>query len=120
MINNRAVLLSTLGGSILQIGMVLAGHSSASIAQLFAPGGMGISLIAGFAYAWLARTPSASSAAAGGAIAGAGCALIGIFISFLLGDVSASVLAFGTASSALTGAIGGWVGQMLSARRVKN
>ena len=53
------------------------------------------------------------AAARDGAIAGAACALIGIVISYLLGDVTAAVIAFGTLSSAVTGAIGGWLaGQM--------
>jgi hypothetical protein len=41
---------------------------------------------------------------------------VGILVSHLLGDVPAAVLAFGTASSAVTGAVGGVIGKVLSAR----
>ena len=43
-------------------------------------------------------------------------AFVGILVSYLLGDVPAAVLGFGTASSAATGAIGGLIGKVLSAR----
>jgi hypothetical protein len=74
---------------------------------------MGISLLAGLAYARWAGGTSAPAAAVGGLVAGALCALIGIFVSYLLGDVPASLLALGTISSAVTGALGGWAGRML-------
>jgi hypothetical protein len=43
---------------------------------------------------------------------------VGIAVSYLLGDVPAAVLAFGTASSALTGAIGGSLGALASRGRL--
>ena len=43
----------------------------------------------------------------GGEIAGGVCGLIGIAVSFAFGDVPLALLAFGTAASAVTGAIGG-------------
>jgi hypothetical protein len=52
-------------------------------------------------------------AVTGGTIAGAVCALLGILVSFLLGDVPATLLALGTISSAVTGAIGGAIGRAL-------
>jgi hypothetical protein len=113
MIKSRACVVATLGGTVLQLAMVFAGHSNASVAALFPEGGMGISLIAGGTYTLLARSGSTGSLATGGAIAGGVCALIGICVSYLLGDVSMSVLLFGTASSAITGAIGGWLGRFL-------
>ena len=113
MLNARALGLATVVGTILQVAMVLLGHTAPAVASLFAVGGMGISLLAGLAYAYWARESRASSAAAGGAIAGAACALIGIFVSYLLGDVPASLLALGTISSAVTGAVGGVVGRLL-------
>ena len=109
--NSRALVLATLFGTILQVGMVVAGHSNNSIAALFAVGGMGFSLVAGVIYAYLARGGSTSSLALGGLVAGALCAVIGIFVSYLLGDVPASLLVLGTVSSAVTGAIGGAVGR---------
>lgn len=113
MLNTRALLLATLLGTVLQVAMVIAGHSNKSIAGLFAVGGMGFSLIAGLAYAMWARGSSSASLALGGMIAGALCALIGIFVSYKLGDVPASLLALGTISSAVTGALGGWLGRFL-------
>ena len=111
--NSRAVLLATILGTVLQIAMVLAGHSNPSVAKLFAVGGMGFSLIAGVAVALFSRqsTSSVASLAAGGAIAGGVCAIIGILVSYILGDVPATLLALGTLSSVITGAIGGWLGK---------
>ena len=50
--------------------------------------------------------------AVGGLIAGGLCAFIGICVSYALGDVTAIILAMGTLSSAVTGAIGGWLGRL--------
>lgn len=112
MFNSRAVTIATVVGTVLQLAMVIAGHSNASIAQMFAVGGMGISLIAGVVYAKFAGAGSAASAATGGLIAGGVCAFIGIVVSYLLGDVTALILVAGTLSSAVTGAIGGWAGRL--------
>ena len=112
MVNSRAVTTATVIGTVLQLAMVLAGHSNASIAAMFAVGGMGISLVAGVIYAAQARGGSAGSAAIGGLIAGGVCALIGIVVSYALGDVTALILVAGTLSSAVTGAIGGLVGRL--------
>jgi hypothetical protein len=106
----RALLISTVIGTILQTAMVIAGHSNRSIAKLFAVGGMSLSLIAGVLYAMLARGDATGSAVVGGILAGAVCALIGIAVSYAFKDVPASLLALGTLSSAVTGAIGGWLG----------
>lgn len=93
-------------GTVLQLVMVLSGHWVVAIASLFAVLGMAISALAG----WIAGAQSGTGGAAArdGAIAGAVCALIGIVVSYLLGDVPAGVILFGTISSAVTGAIGGW------------
>jgi len=111
MFNSRALVLATVIGTVLQVVMVVAGHSNRSIASLFAVGGMGFSLIAGLLYAIMAKGGSTSSLAVGGLLAGAICAFIGILISHLLGDVPVSLLVLGTVSSAVTGAIGGWIGK---------
>lgn len=93
-------------GTVLQLAMVLSGHWVPAIAAGFAVGGMAISFLAGWlAAAWALHRGMA--AARGGAIAGGVCALIGILVSWLLGDVTAAVLALGTLSSAVTGALGG-------------
>ncbi len=114
MINSRALFLATLVGTLLQVAMVVAGHSNKSIAALFAVGGMGFSLVAGVIYATLARGGSAGSLALGGMVAGAVCAFIGIFVSFMLHDVPLTLLALGTISSAVTGALGGWLGRFVA------
>ncbi len=114
MFNSRALVLATVIGTVLQVVMVVAGHSNKSIANLFAVGGMGFSLIAGLLYAILAKGGSTASLALGGLLAGAICAFIGILISHLLGDVPVSLLLLGTVSSAVTGAIGGWIGKFVA------
>jgi hypothetical protein len=107
--STRALLIATLVGTVLQTAMVVAGHTNKSIANLFAVGGTSLSLIAGIIYAVLAGGTT-GSAILGGVIAGGLCALIGIAVSYVLKDVPASLLALGTASSAVTGAVGGWLG----------
>ena len=107
----KSLVVATAIGTVLQVAMVLAGHDNASVARWFAVGGMGFSLIAGLVYAWRAHPAAMSDAVAGGTIAGAACALLGILVSFVLGDVPASLLALGTISSAVTGAIGGALGR---------
>ena len=107
--STRALFIATLIGTVLQTAMVVAGHTNKSIANLFAAGGMSLSLIAGIVYAVLAGGTT-GSAVLGGVVAGGLCALIGIAVSYFLKDVPASLLALGTASSAVTGAVGGWIG----------
>ncbi|HET7459133.1 MAG TPA: hypothetical protein VFJ74_15900 [Gemmatimonadaceae bacterium] len=114
MLNTRALVIATVVGTVLQVAMVVAGHSNKSIAGLFAVGGMSISLLAGLLYAVLARGGAASQLAVGGLAAGAICAFLGILVSRLLGDVPTSLLLLGTASSALTGALGGWLGRFIA------
>lgn len=109
----KSLVVATAIGTVLQVAMVVAGHSNAGVAKLFAVGGMGLSLIAGLIYAWRAHPAVMSDALAGGTVAGAACALLGILVSFLLGDVPASLLALGTISSAVTGAIGGAIGRAI-------
>jgi len=110
----RALVIASLIGTVLQTAMVVAGHSNRSIAKLFAVGGMSLSLIAGVIYAVLARGGTTGSAIVGGVLAGAICALIGIAVSYFLKDVPASLLALGTLSSAVSGAIGGWLGSVFA------
>ena len=105
--SNRSLVIATLAGTALQIAMVVLGHSSPAIKGMFAVGGMGLSLLAGALYAALARPIGKGSAASGGAAAGALCGFLGILVSYFLGDVPASLLALGTISSGVTGAIGG-------------
>jgi hypothetical protein len=112
----RSILGPTLIGTGLQLLMVVVGHYSPAVQQMFAAGGMGISGLAGVLAALGSRPASLGSAAGKGAVAGGVCAFLGILVSHLLGDVPAAVLGFGTAGSAVTGAIGGLVGKVMSAR----
>jgi len=108
--SSRSLVIASLVGTLLQVAMVVAGHSNPAIKGLFAVGGMGLSLVAGVLYARLARATAKGNASVGGLAAGAICAFLGILVSHLLGDVPASLLALGTLSSAVTGAIGGLLG----------
>jgi hypothetical protein len=112
----RSILGPTLIGTGLQLVMVVVGHYSPAVKEMFAAGGMGISGLAGALAALGSRPASLGSAAGKGAVAGGICAFVGILVSHLLGDVPAAVLGFGTAGSAVTGAIGGLVGKVMSAR----
>jgi hypothetical protein len=106
--NRRPAFTSSLIiGTVLQLAMVISGHWIEFIKlNVFTIGGMAISLLAGVIYARRARTTRGQSALYG-AVVGGVCALIGIIVSFALGDVTASILILGTLSSAVTGAIGG-------------
>jgi hypothetical protein len=115
--SNRSLIIATIAGTLLQVAMVVAGHFSPAVAALFAVGGMGISLLAGVLYARLARPATKGAAATGGLVAGALCAFLGILVSYLLADVPASLLALGTVSSAVTGALGGLVGALMNGRQ---
>ncbi len=106
------LLRATLIGTVLQLGLAISGHYDARVANLFAVGGMLLSLVAGFIFGRWSAPSSRVVAIVGGAIAGAVCALIGILESWRLEDVPAWVIAFGPCSSAVTGAIGGFLGKI--------
>lgn len=100
-------------GTVFQIAMVVAGHYNDFVKNnVFALGGMTISLVIGALYA-RAAARSKSGAALGGLVVGGVCALLGIAVSVLLRDVPAAVLGFGTAGSAVAGLIGGCLIYML-------
>ena len=105
--NTRALTIATIVGLVLQIAMVVVGHSNQSVKNLFAVGGMGFSLVAGVVYGVVAGGGTYGSLALGGALAGGICAFAGILVSHLLGDVPPTLLLLGTVSSVVTGAIGG-------------
>jgi hypothetical protein len=105
----RALWRAMLVGTVLQVAMVVGGHYVPAIKSLFAPGGMLISAAAGWMFGRLSGGARGASAV-GGLFAGAACAFLGILESFYLGDVPATLLLLGTASSAVTGAIGGLLG----------
>jgi hypothetical protein len=99
-------------GTILQMAMVIAGHYVAAISLLFAPIGVLVSLVAGLVYAARAGRGAATERLLVGAVVGGGCALIGIAVSWALHDVPALILVVGTASSAVSGALGAAIGRV--------
>lgn len=114
----RALAMATIIGTILQVIMVTLGHSTPAVKGIFAVGGTGISLVAGILYAVISTEVIVRDNVIGGLVAGAVCAFIGILVACLLGDVPASLLLLGTVSSAVTGALGGWIGRLFSSGRV--
>jgi len=118
---NQARLLDTpalgraiLVGTPLQMLTMVLGHfggllASYDIGFLFA--GMMISATIGYLYAQDV-SKGYGRGACGGAIAGGTCALIGIAVSVLLGDMAPKVLVLRTLICVLTGAVGGLYGQM--------
>ena len=112
----RPLVIATAVGTIAQLAMVLTGHSVPTVANLFAIGGMALSMMAGILYGTLTADRTVSSACRGGAIAGGLAALLGIAASYAMGDVPAWVLGFGTLSSTIAGAIGGAIGRLARAK----
>jgi hypothetical protein len=108
----RTLFRATLIGAVLQLALAVFGHYDARIASFFAVGGMFLSLVAGFIFGRWSGSLGRGGAIAGGACAGAVCALLGILESYSLKDVPAWVIAFGPFSSAVTGAIGGFLGRL--------
>lgn len=112
--NTRALLVATAIGLALQLAMVIAGHYVPFIKNnVFAIGGMLISLLAGLIYAWRAAG-GWGGALIGGLVSGGACALIGIAVSVALKDTPAAVLGFGTAGSAIAGLLGGAIGKLIT------
>ena len=115
--DQRSAMLKAAGIGLLgQLAMVFGGHANVAIAQMFPTLGPTISGVAGLLYPLFRRGLTMKQAAGGGAIAGGGAAVVGILVSYLLGDVPLSVVGFGGGMSALAGAIGGVIGRMLTAR----
>jgi hypothetical protein len=108
----RALSIAFGVGLLLQLAMVVTGHFVPVVKNnVFAVGGMAISLFAGFLYARFTTTAWGDSLV-GGAVSGGTCALLGIALSAFLKDVPASVLAFGTMASIVTGVAGSALGRM--------
>jgi hypothetical protein len=111
--NKDSLIIATAIGLALQLAMVLIGHYVPAIREKgFAIGGMFFSLVAGLIYARMAHA-GWGGALGGGALAGGLCAILGIAVSTVLGDVPPMILAMGTAASAVTGLIGGAVGKLI-------
>ncbi len=111
--DTRKLMTATGAGLVAQLAMVVAGHFIPVIKEHgFAIGGVLISLLTGVLYVRLSRAGWAN-ALIGGAIAGGVCALLGIAVSFALGDVPMSILLLGTVGSAVGGLVGGAIGRAL-------
>ena len=112
---NMQILLTATGiGLAAQLAMVIAGHYVAFVRDnVFAIGGMLISLVAGLIFAKLAATGWTPSLV-GGLVAGGVCALIGIGVSVALKDTAPPILMVGTVGSAVAGLIGGAVGKLMA------
>jgi len=95
---------------------VFGGHWNVGIAQMFPTLGTTIAGLAGLLVPFLHRGLSAKHAAGGGALAGGGAAIVGILVSYMLGDVPLAVVAIGGGMSTLAGAIGGMIGRLLTVR----
>ena len=116
MLNRSVLVRATAIGTLLQLAMVIAGHFVPYIAlHVFVFGGMAISALAGF-LAGRGET-GYGGAVVSGAVAGAVCAAIGIAVSVLLKDTPATILVLGTASSAVTGLIGGALARAVAGTR---
>jgi hypothetical protein len=114
--NSPRLARASLIGTLLQLAMVIAGHYLPLVKSNFMFGGLAISLLAGLVYA--ARGAEGwAGALSGGLVAGAVCALIGIAISCLLGDVPPVILLFGTLGSAVTGLLGAVLARLLAPAR---
>ena len=99
----------TIMATVFQLAMVVVGHYVVFVKEnVFAIGGMLISLVFGALWA-RAGARSAGHASLGGGLVGGICALIGIGVCVALGDTEAGVLLYGTAGSLFAGVIGGVV-----------
>lgn len=112
MIEPKILQRALIVGTLLQVAMILIGHFVPWVRDnVFMFGGMMISGVAGYLYA-MDYAAGFGRGMLGGAIAGGGCALIGIAASVLLGDTPVFVLALGTAISVVTGIAGGFWGEI--------
>jgi hypothetical protein len=108
----RALSIAFGVGLLLQLAMVVTGHFVPVVKNnVFAVGGMAISLFAGFLYAKLTASAWADSLA-GGALSGGACALLGIALSAVLKDVPMPLLVLGTMASIVTGLAGSALGRL--------
>lgn len=112
--DRKALLVAAATGTIAQVLLVVSGHFASWIANnLFALGGVALSVAAGVIYA---RKSAGDQVLLGGAVAGGVCAVIGIAVSALLGDVPWGLLVLGGLSSAFGGGVGAVVQRLVSHR----
>lgn len=99
----------------LQLAMVIAGHYSPAIAQLFPIAGTGIGGVAGVLAA-LGGRQGAGTAAKHGLLAGGVGGLIGTIVSYVLGDIPAFTIGVGTGAAGVAGAFGALAGRLIGQR----
>ncbi|MDZ4864731.1 MAG: hypothetical protein SGJ01_14970 [Gemmatimonadota bacterium] len=102
-------------GTGLQLAMVIAGHYSPAIAQLFPIAGTGIGGVAGV-LASLGAGHGVGAAAKNGALAGGVGGLIGTIVSYFLGDIPAFTIGVGTGAAGVAGALGALAGRLIGQR----
>jgi len=107
-VNSKLLVQALIIATVLQLAMVLSGHWVEFIKNQFATVGVAISIVGAIHYVRAAR-PSWLWAVAGGAIVGGVSALIGIVVSYALGDVTVDILYIGTIASTVAAAIAGAV-----------
>lgn len=108
----------TVIGATLQLVMVLVGHWVAAIAGVFGILGTLIALLVGFLFAREAGG-GLGGALTGGALAAGISALVGVAVSFSLGDVGAPVIGIAAGSGLVAGAVGGVLSHATSGRRAE-
>ena len=112
MIDARILQRAIIVGTVLQAAMMVLGHFFPWIrVHVFLFGGMMISSTAGYLYA-MDYGAGFGRGILGGAVAGGVCGLLGLAVSVLLGDTPAALLALWTAIFTLTGAAGGFWGEI--------
>jgi hypothetical protein len=113
--DRKALLIAVVAGAALQLALVVVGHFVVFVADnLFAIGGTLISAAAGALYA--RRAPRGAAPLQGGMAAGVACAVIGIAVSVLLGDVPWIILVFGALAGLIAGAVGAAAARALAGR----
>lgn len=113
--DRHALIGAALVAAAAQMLLVVTGHFVAAVADnLFALGGMALSLAAGLLYA---RKAPRGRPILGGALAGLICAAIGISLSAALGDVPPMLIPLGGVAGAGAGALGALIAGRVFPRR---
>ena len=110
------LLKATTIGTLLQVLMVVAGHFMPQVAQLFPVVGTGLGGVTGLLFGLFNKNASGDALAGGAAASGGIGGLLGAVVSMALGDATGSTIAIATGSTAVAGAIGGFLGKMLGGK----
>lgn len=100
-------------GAAVQLALALSGHWVEPIASWFGVLGPITALAIGLLFAYSLR-PGFVRAASGGALAGGLGGVAGVLLSWLLGDVTMLLVAFGAGVAAAAGGLGGLLGQLVA------